>query len=187
MPNQPELPRVAKRNIAAMSEVEQKLLSRRPTLERVGDAVAHFFGSVWFIAAQIIVIAGWIEWNLFRRPFDPYPFPLLSLVIDVEFLLLTTFVLMNQKHQSRRNEHWAHLDLQISMLTEQEVTKNLQLLDRICKHLSCGGAADDPQVAELSKPTPLAEFVGEIEKAREVSAPANAPKLDPKPAGVDAA
>jgi hypothetical protein len=46
----------------------------------------------------------------------------------VEFIFLTTFVLMNQKHQMGRTEQWAHLDLRLSMLAEQEVTKNMEML-----------------------------------------------------------
>lgn len=171
MDSSPQLPPTARKNLQAISDLEQKLLSRRATLDRFGDAVSRFFGSVWFIAAQIILIGGWIEWNLWAKPFDPYPFPLLSLVVDVEFLFLTTCVLMNQKHQRRRNEHWAQVDLQLSMLTEQEVTKNLQMLDRICRHLGIECSKVDPQVVELAKPTPMAEFVGEVEKAIDGSEP----------------
>ena len=180
------LPKVAQRNIDSIAQVEQQLLSRRPLLLRVGDTIAHFFGSVWFIGVQALLIVAWMLWNLpssrvaslpvplmlmhaiERRHtfFDPYPYPLLSLLISVEFLFLTTFVLMNQKHASRRNEHWAHLHLQLSMLTEQEVTKNLQLLDSICRHIGCHSPKGDRQLAELVKPTQVADMVKELEKSR---------------------
>ena len=92
--------------------------------------------------------------------FDPYPFSLLSLVVGIEFILLTTFVLMNQNLQSRRQEKWGHLTLQI----EQEVTKNMQMLHRICRHVGLEEPGGDPDMAQT---TPLAELVEEIEKARE--------------------
>jgi uncharacterized membrane protein len=160
----------AKRNVATIADVEQRLLQRRPLLERLGETIAHFFGSVSFIAAHTALIGMWILWNVNRRPgavpFDPYPFSLLSLGIGVEFILLTTFVLMNQKHQSLRNEDWAHLQLQLSMLTEQEVTKNLQLLNAICHHLGMEPSKRDRQIAEFTKPTPVVAMVSAIESAR---------------------
>ena len=160
----------AKRNVATIADVEQKLLHRRPSLERFGETISHFFGSVRFIAAHTALIGMWILWNVSRHrgavSFDPYPFPLLSLAIGIEFILLTTFVLMNQKHQSTRNEDWAHLQLQFSMLTEQEVTKNLQLLNAICNHMGMEASTRDRQVAEFVKPTPVVAMVGAIESAR---------------------
>ena len=163
----------AKRNVETIADVEQQLLRRRPLLERLGETIAHFFGSLRFIAAHTCLISLWIRWNTAgyhsALPFDPYPFPLLSLAIGVEFILLTTFVLMNQKHQSLRNEHWAHLHLQLSMLTEQEVTKNLQLLNAICHHMGINSPSRDRQVAELVKPTPVPEMVIAIELAREAT------------------
>ena len=107
--------------------------------------------------------------------FDPYPFPLLSLVVGIEFILLTTFVLMNQNLQSRRQEKWGHLTLQISLLTEQEVTKNMQMLHKICGRLGLEDESGaDLESKDMARTTPLAELVQEIEKAREPS------KSDPR-------
>ena len=172
MKQQVPLSATAKHNVKTIADVELQLLQRRPLVERLGQTIAHFFGSVIFILAHTAIIGLWIEWNTLgnhTHPFDPYPFPLLSLAIGIEFILLTTFVLMNQKHQSLRNEHWAHLHLQLSMLTEQEVTKNLQLLNAICHHLGINSPARDRQVAELAKPTPVAAMITAIELARQAT------------------
>jgi uncharacterized membrane protein len=124
----------AKRNLATIADIEQQLLQRRPLLERLGETIAHFFGRVSLIAAHTALIGMWVLWNVSRLhsalPFDPYPFSLLSLGMVVEFILLTTFVLMYQKHQSLRNEDWAHLQLQLSMLIEQEGTKTFNCSTR---------------------------------------------------------
>jgi uncharacterized membrane protein len=116
-----------------------------------------------------------VEWGSGpgARPFDPYPFGLLALVVGIEFIFLTTFVLMNQKHQMGRTEQWAHLDLQLSMLAEQEVTKNMQLLQLICQHLRLQKPAQDQEVKELTRATPVTALVDEIGKALE-SGPAQA-------------
>ena len=115
----------------------QQLLRQRSRMERVGEAIARFFGSLFFIAAHVLFIAGWVLVNIGMipglQPFDPYPFTFLSSVVSIEFIFLATFVLMNQKHQIRRTEQWAHLHLQFSMLAEQEVTKNMRMLHLICQ------------------------------------------------------
>jgi uncharacterized membrane protein len=170
VPSEP-LAAPAKKNIAAIARVEQTLARRGSPVERVGDWVAHFFGSLWFIAAHAAAIAGWVWWNA-RRPadapgFDPYPFPLLGLVVGVEFIVLTAFVLMNQAAQARRQEHWGHLTLQVDLLAEQEMTKVLQTLDLVCRKLGVEPPSADPEAGELARPTQVAALAEEVEKARE--------------------
>ena len=174
----------ARRNIDAIARVEKQLLRKRSGLERLGAGVARFFGSLPFIIAQAAFVFGWIFWNTGKRPpmhpFDPYPFPFLSLIIGIEFIVLTTFVLMNQTYQMRREEHWSHLHLQLSMLTEQEMTKNLELLIRLCDRLGLKDLARDEEVKELTRPTPVHEIIGEIAKARGEGEPA-VPTVEPEP------
>src|SRR5262249_41503327 len=139
--------------------------------ERIADGVARFFGSPRFVLAHALGFAGWAVLNTGVvpgvQPFDPYPFAFLGFVVGVEFILLTTFVLMNQNLQSQRPEQWAHLNLQLCMLAEQEVTKNMQMLHLICQHLGLDRPARDREVKELAQATPVAALVEEIEKARE--------------------
>jgi len=165
------LPSTAKRNIETIAQVEQALLRKRSWDERLGQGVAHFFGSLLFIAAHICFITFWIIINTggFARiaPFDPFPFSFLSLIVGIEFIFLTTFVLLNQKHQIRREEQWSHLHLQLVMLTEQEVTRNVQMLSAISLKLGIHGAASDAELTEMAKPTSVMAFVGEIEKSRD--------------------
>ena len=139
--------------------------------ERWGGSVARFFGSLRFIAAQVFFIVAWIALNtvgaVWLQPFDPYPFPFLSLIVGIEFIFLTTFVLINQKHQMRRAEQWSHLNLQISMLTEQEVTENVKMLHMICRELNLKTPIPDQEVSDLSQNTEITALVDELEKARD--------------------
>jgi uncharacterized membrane protein len=168
-------PTPARKNVEAIARVEQQLHRRLSGVERLGEWVARFFGSLWFIAAHAAAIAGWVGLNVRPPPgataFDPYPFPLLGLVVGVEFIILTAFVLMNQSLQARRQEHWGHLTLQVALLTEQEVTKALQALHLVSQKVGLGPPAADPEARELARPTRVAELVEEIEKAREDGAP----------------
>ena len=171
MSSHPSVAATAKRNVETIAHLEQQLLAQQSTTERWGSGVARFFGSLRFVVAQVFFIVAWIVWNAgsiaWLQPFDPYPFPFLSLIVGIEFIFLTTCVLINQKHQMRRAEQWSHLHLQLSMLTEQEVTKNIKMLHMISKKLNVEMAARDQEVSELSQDTEITALVDEIEKARE--------------------
>ena len=162
----------AKKNIEAIAQVEQQLHGRRSKVEKLGDSIATFFGSLWFIGAHTVFLVIWIVLNigLLRNvsAFDPYPFPFLGLIIGIEFIFLTTFVLMNQNLQSRRQEKWGHLTLQVCLLTEQEVTKNMQMLQQVCQHLKLKKPGTDEELQDLTQTTHVTTLVEEIEKAREV-------------------
>jgi uncharacterized membrane protein len=161
----------ARRNIEAIAQVEQVLHGRRSRVEKIGDWIARFFGSLWFITAHVVFLAVWIVLNiqvLHDIPaFDPYPFPFLGLVVGIEFIFLTTFVLMNQNLQSRRQEHWGHLTLQICLLSEQEITRNMQMLQMICANMGLQKSTGDPELTDMSQTTQVTALVEEIERARE--------------------
>lgn len=161
------LPLSAKQNLETIAEVEKRFLNKRSRIERAGDAIARFFGSFIFVVAHLTFLTGWFVVNTgctSFKVFDPYPFPFLCLLLAIEFILLTTFVLMNQKRLVRQAEHWSHLDLQLSILTEQEVTKSLQMLRHLCQRLGVEEAIDQ-ESHELAQPTPVGAFVEEVERA----------------------
>ena len=164
------LPASARRNVEAVARVEQELHRRRTRVERVGDGVARFFGSLWFIAAHAAVFTVWVGLNVHLVPgvpaFDPYPF--LGFAVGIEFIFLTTFVLMNQNLQSRRQEQWGHLTLQVALLTEQEVTRALDLLERIGRELGLEKPPAGQDAGGAAGAAPVTALVAEIEKAREV-------------------
>jgi uncharacterized membrane protein len=191
-PEQP-LPTTAKKNVEMIAQVEHQLLRKRSPMERIGEIIARLFGSLTFIVVHVIFITAWIGTNTETfgdgRAFDPYPYPFLSFIVGIEFIFLTTFVLMNQKYQMRRTEQWSHLHLQLSMLTEQEVTKNMQMLHMICQRLRLEEPARDEELKELTQATSVTALVEEIVKVRElgqqlVDEPANAAEGS-KPQGKD--
>ena len=90
----PSVAPTAKRNIAAIAQLEQQVLSQRSMAEHVGGAVARFFGSLRFILVEFLFVTAWGMVNTGRIAgiprFDPYPFPLRSLIVGIEFIFLTT-------------------------------------------------------------------------------------------------
>jgi uncharacterized membrane protein len=81
---------------------------------------------VWFVV-WILLNTGWFG----LRAFDPFPYGLLTMIVSLEAIFLSTFVLISQNRQAQESERRADLDLHIGLLTEHELTRVLQMLDVI--------------------------------------------------------
>jgi len=182
--SRPPVPPVILKNISSLAEVEQRLAQHRTPVDRISDEVTGFTGSIRFIIAHLIMFAVWIllnaPWALGTRAFDPYPYVFLNFVLAVEAVLLGTFVLMSQNRQNRQADLWLHVVLQISMLAEQESTKSLQLLKRICESLDLRDAAKDPELKQLIQTTQLETLARELAQAREPEPEAGAAESKPQ-------
>jgi uncharacterized membrane protein len=106
------VPEPAARNIEAIAALEREALHDRTRLDRLTDAVTAAAGSPFFIVGHAIAFGAWIAVNLTGdRPFDPYPFGLLMLVVSLEAIFLSAAVLMTQNRMQRQADKRAHLDL----------------------------------------------------------------------------
>ena len=157
----------AQENIQTVARLEQEALEQRNLTERIGDAVADFAGTMRFVILQITVFVVYTTLNSgiipFIKPWDPYPYILLALLVSLEGVLLSTFVLMKQNRMSRRADQRNHLNLQIDLLAEKEITKILQLQRLICERMGIREAGEDAEVLELSQLTAVEELAKELE------------------------
>ena len=133
--------------------MEERYLANRGAADRVADTFAAFSGSMTFVLLHIFIYSAWILINLRLIPlipaFDPYPFMLLSMVVSLEAIFLSAFVLMKQNRMSKRADSRAHLDLQINLLAEKEMTMVLQMLQHIGARV---GVRDRRLERELGRP-----------------------------------
>src|SRR5207237_2261372 len=122
-------------NVRLVAELEEKALATRSVGEKIGDAASRLIGSMPFVLFHFVWFAAWILVNLGVvpgiRPFDEFPFGLLTLVVSLEAIFLSLFLLISQNRMTRQADKRAHLDLQINLLAEAETTRNMQLLERI--------------------------------------------------------
>jgi uncharacterized membrane protein len=155
-------------NIAAIAKLEEEALDRRTHTERQSDAVVRFIGSPKFLLLHVILVAGWISANLNLIPgvnaFDPFPFGILALFVSSESVFLTIFVLISQNRMSRQAERRAHLDLQVGMLAEQELTMVLQMLQKLCQHAGVDVKSATQQVQGFSETTDVHKLATELEE-----------------------
>jgi uncharacterized membrane protein len=144
------------RNIEGIAQIEKEALSKRTLSARVGDVIAVRAGQMWFIAAHAVWFGIWMCLNskplTGRVPFDPYPYALLTMIVSLESIFLSLFILMSQNRATLQADQRNHLDLQINLLSEHENTKMLQMLQAICEHHGLAISAD-PEIAELVERT----------------------------------
>jgi uncharacterized membrane protein len=155
-------------NIEAISKLEHEALNRRSATERASDSIVKWIGSPTFFLVQVVLVAVWSTVNLNLIPglkaFDPFPFGILSLVISSESVCLTIFVLISQNRMARQTEKRSHLDLQVSMLAEQELTTALQMLQKLCQHMGVDVKSATQEVQGFSKTTDMHKLATELEE-----------------------
>ena len=154
-------------NILSVSQMETSLEERRTVVDRIADVIGGFSGSMTFVFLHLLWFIAWFVINtlpLGIKHFDPYPFILLAMVVSVEGVLLSTFVLMKQNRMQARIDVRDQLDLQINLLSEKEVTKTLQLLRAICDKLEIQPSAeDDRELSEMASTTSVDTLAARIQ------------------------
>jgi uncharacterized membrane protein len=162
----PLLADVVERNISSLLKVRQQTERRKTLQEHTADAVTRLCGSMVFVYLHALWFALWISVNLGWlgiKPFDPFPFGLLTMVVSLEAIFLSTFVLISQNRMQAASDRRADLDLQINLLAEHEVTRVIKLVDAIAHHLGVEGGRD-PELDELEKDIAPEEVLEEIER-----------------------
>jgi uncharacterized membrane protein len=160
---------LTKRNVECIRELEEAAKEERTSSDRVAEAVANFCGSMVFVWVHMIWFGAWILINVLPGVphIDPFPFTFLTLVVSLEAIFLSTFILISQNHDSKISERRNHLDLQINLLSEQENTQMLRILRAIAERVGANVPSDE-QVQALIEETEPKQLVNQI-KERESS------------------
>jgi uncharacterized membrane protein len=143
-------------------------MQSRSAGERLGDAIARQAGQLWFTVAHAVWFAAWIVINADLIPglraFDPFPYQFLTLVVSLESIFLSLFILMSQNRANKQADSRSHLDLQVNLLAEQESTKTLEMLQKLCEFHGLP-IANDPELRTLSRSTEPEQLLGELKKS----------------------
>ena len=108
--------------------------------DRLSDAITGFVGSMRFVYVHTVWFGVWILINLglivfFKLKFDPYPFGLLTLVVSLEAIFLSTFVMISQNKQSKREEIRAQMDYETDVKAEKEIAYIKDVVEEVAKKL----------------------------------------------------
>src|SRR3954454_25069465 len=136
---EPNLAPVLDRNIRALWQRREAEARAAAWQEQVADVLTRFTGSMAFVGIHIVAFGLWIVANLGWLPpvpgWDP-SFAVLAMVASVEAIFLSTFVLMTQNRMAAAADKRADLDLQISLLSEHEITRLAKMLAAISDKLN---------------------------------------------------
>lgn len=163
-PNNPALADVLERNIDTMAEVRAAEREHESPQDRLAEWLTGFSGNMWFVYLHVAWFGWWIAINvgwIGHSRFDPFPFGLLTLIVSLEAIFLSTFVLISQNRASEVADMRADLDLQIDLLAEYEVTQVLQLVRSVGEKLGVEQCST-PELEELSRPVVLREILNEL-------------------------
>jgi len=158
---------VLRKNIRAVADLEERALHERGTANRLSDAISRAVGSIPFVLFHIVWLSGWFILNSGIvpgvQPFDAFPFNFLTLVVSLEVFFVSVFVLISQNRMTRQAERRAHLNLQVDMLAEQELTAILQMVQGLCKKHGVEVLMRDVRLEELAKETDVQSVAAALE------------------------
>lgn len=109
-------------------EMEEKL----STLQRIADWIAWFSGSMQFLILNALIFIVWISINVFPLgidQFDPFPFGLLTMIVSLEAIFLSCFVLISQNRQSEKDHIRSDIEYEVNIKAELEVAHLHEKID----------------------------------------------------------
>ena len=179
----PALSNVIQRNIRKIIHVRMKAAQEQGLQDRIANGITYFSGSMVFLYVHVAWFFAWILLNTGHAgmvPFDPYPHGLLTMVVSLEAIFLTTFVLISQNLLGKEAARLTDLSLQTGLLTEHELTRVLQMLRAIQSKIGITNDVDSNLAdSDLEMETKLEDVLSEIERLqrREETAPRHRQKM----------
>lgn len=140
---------------------------KRTASEKFADWMTENVGSMKFLTLNVIWFAVWIMLNLGMIPgvvpFDPFPFGLLTMIVSLEAIILAIFVLISQNRAEKIDEIRQEVDLQVDMITEEEITKLLKLVTLLLAKQGID-LSDDAELQEMLTPTNVGKLESILEQ-----------------------
>lgn len=119
----------------ASRNVNVEMEDKRTTVQKVADWIAEFSGSIAFLMIHIVFFAVWIllnvSWVPFAPNFDPFPFGLLTMVVSLEAIILSVFVLLSQNRQVAKDRIRSDIEYEVNLKAELEIAHLHEKVDRM--------------------------------------------------------
>jgi uncharacterized membrane protein len=104
-------------------------------VQKAADWIAEFSGSIPFLLIHVVWFAFWISANAGILPgipaFDPYPFGLLTMVVSLEAIVLSVFVLLSQNRQAEKEHVRSDVEYDVNLKAELEIAHLHEKVDRL--------------------------------------------------------
>jgi CRP/FNR family transcriptional regulator, cyclic AMP receptor protein len=124
-----------RRQVARNINLEMEI--RSTTVEKIADVIAAFSGSIPFLVLNALWFLGWIVWNTLPgvHHFDPYPFGFLTMVVSLEAIFLSIFVLVSQNRQAAKDRLRADSEYEVNLKAELEIAQLHEKVDFLTEEL----------------------------------------------------
>ena len=120
-------------------EIKSRLDFNRSFGDKLALAITNAFGNMIFLCICLIVFAIWIFWNVgyipFLKPFDPYPFSMLTMIVSLFAIILSVAVLISQNREGKMESIRQQIEFEVNVQAENEITKVLEMLHEIQKKM----------------------------------------------------
>lgn len=145
--------------MSKIKSFEAKILKNRSFTQRLADNINTHAGSFKFFIIHALIFIGWI---LFNKA-DPYPYGFLTMVVSLEAIFLSIFVLMSQNRQAQIDSLREEIHLQVNEIAEREITKVLKLVSEIYVK-NFPQKPLDPEVKKMLQNINTSKIEAEIER-----------------------
>ena len=163
----PSSPHAVDENINTIRVWERAALHHRTPAERASDSITRAAGSGRMLVLHIVWFAAWLLINTGTIQvipiFDRFPFPLLTMLVSLEAIFLSLFVLASENRLTKQSEKRAHLDLQVNLLAEREMTAVLILLRDVARHLDIKTSLPPEMLRDLTEKTDIHTLTRKLE------------------------
>jgi uncharacterized membrane protein len=158
---------VAEENIRAVRQLQERSARERSAGERISDAITQLASREGAVVGHIVWFGLWFLINMGHfgviAPFDPFPFTLLTTIVSLEAIFLTLFVLASQNRLTQEADRRAHLDLQVNLLSEQEMTMVLRMLKEVCDRFELRETTSSATFQQLVRRTDLKDLAERLD------------------------
>lgn len=142
-------------------------------MELIAHALTRLASTPWFFAVHVVAFSVWLIWNspVSELPkFDPFPYGLLTMIVSLEAIFLSLFVLMSQSREAEIGELREELTLQVNLRIEEEVTKTLHLVAGLYTRMG-HTMSRDPELLEMLQPLDPAKIEAEVTEQIQTAIP----------------
>lgn len=145
-----------------------KMNKKRTGTERWADWMTNAFGTILFFNLNAFLFIVWVIVNTGYipgiKPFDPYPFNFLTMVVSLEAIFLSVIVLITQNRAAKIADLREEIDFQVNIRTEHESQKILRMLECIERRLNIPKSVDR-ELAQFERGLDLDVLEQEIRKS----------------------
>lgn len=120
-----------------VKKLSEEYAKKQSAHTRIANTITSFAGSMNFVYLHTLVFALWIGYNLWAHGvgFDPFPFGLLTMIVSLEAIFLSTFVMISQNLQADKADLRAELDYDVNVKAEKEIGELKAQLQKVAEQL----------------------------------------------------